>query len=317
MIRMSCIFMCAAVLTIAGCKTVESETRRISWEQQQAYLSKVQDPRVYGLSIYDTPAGPQIRGGGRLHPGRTEMLEMLAVDPARPLVELTGRSDELWPVLLDCSASSTWLEYELARSLGGRPIGEMKAQLLTRPGDDIPVCLSTVSSLRLGQMFIEHPLVYVRMATGSLGELNRNVSDGPVKAVIGWDLLKNFDQIQFFYSINQMVLSTKEGYEPNPELLAAALPLVQPLGVCAVRGEVNGELQTILIDPAGDFEVAAPAPVSSLKLGPNLTLTEPQTASTPGEVRIGARMLANWQVTVCPKAGNLYLEQPAALQSAP
>jgi hypothetical protein len=314
---MICISMCAAVLAIAGCKTLESETRRISWEQQQAYLAKVRDPRVYGLAIYDTPTGPEIRGGGRLHPGRTEALEMLAVDPARPLVNLAGKSDEQWPVLLDCTAPSSWLEFELAGSLGGRPIGEMKAQLVSRPGDEIPACLSVVSSLRLGQMFIEHPLVYVRMATGSLGGLNRDVSEGPVKGVIGWDLLGKFDQIQFSYSSNQIVLSTNEGYEPNPEWLVASLPLVSPLGVCAVRGEVDGVAQTILIDPAGDFEVAAPGPVSSLKLGSTLTLTEPQTVASPGGIRIGARLLATWRVTICPKAGELYLEQPAALYSAP
>ncbi len=308
-----CLF--AMAVLVAGCKTTESETKRISWEEQRAYLRKLQDPRLFGLSIYDTPAGPEIRGGGRLHRSRTEAIEMLAEKPLRPLVYLTGNSDEEWPALLDFTSPATWLGFDLARQLNAQPIGELNAQLVTRPGDEIPACMSTVSSLRMGQMFIEHPLVFVRMATGSLGALNRNVSDGPVKAVIGWDILKKFDRIQFLYSMNRIVLmTTTEEYEPNPERLAATLPLVSPLGLCAVEGRMNGQSGPVLIDPAGDFQVAAPGTVSSLQLGEGISLSSPVTVPSPDGVRIGARFLQNYQVTVCPQAGVIHFEKPVALR---
>ena len=201
------IFLTAAVtgLLIAGCKTLEAPTQRISWEQQQAFLKRATDPRVFGLSIYNTPTGPQIRGGGRLHPDRAESLAMQAQEPPRPLVMLDNGFDDEWPVLLDLTSSATWMEFGLAAELRARPISEGKATLLNvSGGDEIPVCFSSCSSLRLGQMFIEHPLMYVRMATGSLGVLNRDVSDGPVHAVVGWDILKKFEKIQFLYPINQV-----------------------------------------------------------------------------------------------------------------
>lgn len=304
-----------AMLVPAGCKTLEKDTKRIPWEQRKAYLKKVQDPRVYGLAIYDTPAGPQIRGGGRLHPERAGALDLLAGEPPRPLIHLNGNFNEQWPVLLDFTSGATWLEYELASRLRARPVGEMKARLVTLAGDDIPAALSCVSSLRLGQMFIEHPLVYVRMATGSLGAMNRNVSEGPVQAVIGWDLLKKFNQIQFLYSINQVLLTTmEEEYVPNPEWLVATLPLVKHVGMCAVRGRMNGQTGNILIDPAGDFEVAAPGTVSSLQLGEGIVLSDPVAAPSPGGVRVGAKLLQKYQVTVCPRAGVIHFENPAELR---
>jgi hypothetical protein len=305
----------AAILFIGGCKTLESETQQISWEQQHAYLKKVKDPRVFGLAIYNTPTGPQIRGGGRLHPERAAVLEMLAEAPLRPLVYLSGHVSERWPVLLDFTSGATWLEFELASQLGARPLGEKKAKLVNLAGDDIPATLSNVSSLKLGQMFIEYPLVYVRMATGSLGAMNRDVSEGPVQAVIGWDLLKKFDQIQFLYSMNQVLLTTmKEEYVPNPERLAATLPLVKNVGLCAVLGRMNGQAGNILIDPAGDFEVAADVAVSSLQLGEGIVLSNPATVPSPGGVRIGARLLEKYRVTVCPKAGVIHFETPTVLE---
>jgi hypothetical protein len=301
----------AAILFIAGCKTLERKTQRISWQQQQAYLNKVKDPRVFGFTIYDTPTGPQIRGGGRLHPERSEALEMLAEAPLRPLVYLNGHIGEQWPVLLDLTSGATWLEFELASELRARPVGEKKAKLVNLAGDEIPATLSNVSSLKLGQMFVEYPLVYVRLATGSLGAMNRDVSEGPVQAVIGWDILKKFDQIQFLY-LNKKVLllTTTDEYVPNPERLVATLPLLKNVGLCAVRGHMNGQLGNILIDPAGDFEVAADGAVSSLQLGEGIVLSNPTTVPSPGGVRIGARLLQNYQVTVCPKAGVIHFETP-------
>ncbi len=297
------------MLLMAGCETLESDTQRIPWEQQHAYLKKVQDPRIYGLSIYDSPSGPRIRGDARLHPERAVGLEMLAEEPLRPLVDLDGNHGEQWPVLLDFTSGATWLEFELANELGARPVGEGKATLVNLTGDDVPAALSIVSSLRLGQMFVEYPLVYTRMATGSLGAMNRDVSEGPVRAVIGWDILKKFDQVRFLYPVQQVLLtSMKEEYAPNPERLLVTLSLVKDADLCAVRGRMNGREGNILIDPAGDFEVAADGAVSSLLLGEGIELLNPATAPSPGGVRIGARVLKNYLVTVCPKVGVIHFE---------
>lgn len=305
-----CFLMLPALVFLSGCKTTQTEIRPLSWQQQQAYCSKVQDPRVFGLSIYDTPAGPQIRGGGRLHPSQAAALPIQTEKEQTvvlPVVEMTGSFGLEWPVLLDLSSSRTWLEFSTAKKMMARPVGERKAELIRLPNDEIGACLSIVSSLRLGQLFIENPLVYVRMADGPLGSVARDIVEPELKGVVGWDLLKKMEQIHLLYSIGQVALFTTEPYEPNPAQVVATLPLVEHVGVCAVRGMVDGKEGLILIDPAGDFEIAGTA--SSIQLAPELIFSSSETAPSLGGIRIGARLLQNYDITICPQAGVVYFER--------
>jgi hypothetical protein len=297
-------------LILAGCKTTEPEvTKPISWEEQQMYVKRVTDPRIFGLNIYETPAGPQIRGGGRLHPEKAVALPMTVDAPLRPVVNLHGNFGVQWPVLLDLTSAYSYFEFNTARKIGARPIGEQgKAQLIQRPGDETASCLSLIPSLRLGQLFVENPLVSVRLANGPLGSIARGIEEPVLRGVVGWNVLEKLEQIQFLYSVGQIVLKTTEPYVPNPGLLMAELPLVKHAGACAVRGSVNGKRSLILIDPAGNFEVAADGTVSSLTLGSGLTVSSPVVSPSPGGVRIGACWLQNYRVTVCPQAGVVYFE---------
>ena len=303
------------LLLVAGCKTTETRSRPISWKQQQAYLAKGEDPRVFGLGIYDTPAGPQIRGGGRLHPSQADAFPMMTKKehPLRPVVGMVGNFGMEWPVLLDVTSSRTWLEFDAAKKLRARPVGEQgKASLIRQSNDEIEASLSLVTVIRLGQVHIENPLVYVRMADGPLGSLARGIVNPQPKGIIGWNLLKKMEQIHLFYSLKQVALFTTEPYEPNPAQVIAALPLVEHAGVCAVRGMVDGKESLILIDPAGEFEVAAPgaAAISLIDLG-NVKIRAPIMSESPGGIRIGAQVLRQFDITICPKAGMLYLEKLA------
>ncbi len=298
----------AMLLLFAGCKTTEidPDAKPISWSQQKAYLSRVRDPRVFGLSIYETPAGLQLRGGGRLHPSQGAALEMEAEEPFRPVVKLAGNFKREYPVLLDLVSNRSWLEFGAAQKMRATPLAENKPELIRLPNEEVTACLSMVSSLRLSQLFIENPLLYVRLADGSLGPLTRGIDDLGLKGVIGWDLLKKMEQIRFLYSIGQVVLFTTEPYDPDPSLVIAALPLVKHAGACAVRGKVDGKETIILIDPAGDFGIAGTA--SSIELDPNLIFSSSEDSPSPGGVRIGARALQNYEVSICPQAGLIYFE---------
>jgi len=48
--------------------------------------------------------------------------------------------------------------------------------------------------------------------------------------------------------------------------------------------------------------------VSLVQLGSNLTFSNPQVSLSSGGVRIGARLLKNYLVTICPQAGIVYFE---------
>lgn len=303
----------ALLLSAAACKT--TETKPVSWEKQSAYLAKVRDPRIYGFGIYQTPGGIEYRGGGRLHPNQAEALSMKVEKPFRPVVMVKGIYGLESPVLLDFSTASSWLAFDLAQTLGAMPIGENEAQLVSRPGEEVASCFSMVPSMRFKQLYIERPVVNVRMATGSLGSLTRGIEKPELKGVIGWELLKKFEQIQLDYTDGKVLLLTSgTAYAPNPAKLAGKLALVKYAGACAVRGLINGKEELILIDPAGDFEVATEGaePVSSIQLDADLLFPAPAVEKSTGGTRIGARLLQNYKIIICPQAGVIYFEKPNA-----
>jgi hypothetical protein len=301
-----------AILLTAGCKTTEpGVVTPVAWEGRQAYMAKVKDPRYYGYSIYQTPAGIEYRGGCRLHPNQAKIMPMVECDPQRPVVTMTGRVDKDAPLLLDFCQGLSWMEFNLAQSVRAVPISEKQAMLVTISGEEIPGCLSVAPTLRIDQIFIENPQVIVRLANGPLGSLARGMVLPEPKGVVGWDILKRFEQIQLDYAAKKVALVTAETeYQPDPSGVAAALPLVSRAKGCAVNGEVNGEQKLILIDPAGDFEVATDGgtPVQQLRLGERLEFSSPVTAVSPGGTRIGARLLQKFKVTVCPKRGLIVFE---------
>ena len=315
MMKMKLMFglLLSALLLSVGCKTTETEIRPISRTRQQAYLEKIRDPRTFGLSIYNTSTGPQIRGGGRLHPAQTAVLPMITKkkETLRPVVKMAGGVGKEYPCLLDFTSDRTWLEFSAAKHMMAHAVGEKKAEVVRMPNDEIGACFSILSSLRLGQIFIENPIVLVRLADGPLGSPARGIVEPELKGVMGWDLLKKMSQIRLLYSIEQVAVLTSEPYDPDPRQVIAALPLVKEVGVCAVRGIIDGKEGFILIDPAGDFEVATPGavPVSLIDLG-NIKISKPEAiAESPGGIRIGAHVLNQFDITVCPLDGVIYFER--------
>jgi hypothetical protein len=240
---------------------------------------------------------------------------MGAKEPLRPVVMLHGKFGMESPVLLDFTATASWMEFDLAESLGAVPLSEGRAQLVKIPNEEFPGCLSVVPTINLSQLLIENPLVYVRMANGPLGPLARGIADPEIKGVLGWELLKKFEQIYFDYAKKRMAISTaKSAYISDPSQLIAGIPLVKYTGACAVRGAVDGKQGLILIDPAGDFEVATDsgATISAVQLDANFVLSAPAVTKSTGGTRIGARLLEKFKITICPQEGMIYFEKPEA-----
>jgi hypothetical protein len=304
-------FLMLAALT--GCKTTEEPPQPVSWGQQSAYLARVRDPRLYGLGIYQTSSGIEFRGGGRLHPGQMERLDMEAKKPFRPVVMLRGNFGRRWPVLLDLTANKSWVNFDLARKLEAVPVGEREAMLLRESDSGISRAVSLIPSMRLGQLFIEQSLVQVRLTEGSAGSLERGIEKPQIKGVLGWDILRRFAQIQFRFDRGEVILVSDEVYRPNPDTVIARLPLVTKAGACAVRGTVDGKERLILIDPSGDFDAALPGatPGASITLTDDLIFSPSVLADSPGGLRLGAGALQPFRLTVCPQAGVVYFEKTA------
>ena len=303
------VWVCLALGVFVGCKTTD-EPKPVTWERQQAYLKKSRDPRIFGLGIHQTPDGVILGGGGRLHPSQATAVGILLRDPWRPVVYVGSKPKQEVPVLIDLTVSTSLFGFDAALEMRAHPVSEGPAKMVNLPGEDASGCISMVPSIRFGLLFVENPLVVVRLANGLPDGAVRGDLDPQPKAVLGWDVFQEFEQIQFLYSIGQIVMKTTEAYEPNPNLLLANIPILERRGVCAVEGVLDGKAVPVLIDPAGDFEVAVPqgTAVSTLQLADGVAVSDPVVAVSSGGVRVGARFLERYRVTVCPKRGRVYFE---------
>jgi hypothetical protein len=310
----SLIVLFSMVCVLAGCSTTDEPTP-VSWARRQAYLKSVQDPRLYGLSMVQVPGGVQIQGGGRLHYSQSYALEMLSEDPPLPVVTLNGRTKAEWPVLIDLTVPNSLFEFDAALGLKAHPVSAKDPQLVRLGNTE--ACLSLIPSLRFGQVFIENSLVLVQLKNGLSDAIARGVSEPRPRGIVGWDMLRKMGLIQFIYSAKMIVLQSTDGdYEPNPQNTLARLPLLKEARACAVQGVVDGKPVTVFIDPAGDFEVAVPQgqPISTLQFSDEFLFTNPSVAVSPGGVRIGARFLKHYRVTICPTQEMVYFEKRIAAE---
>ncbi|MCU0857155.1 MAG: hypothetical protein MUC65_01960 [Pontiellaceae bacterium] len=300
-----------AVLLMAGCVT--DEVTPVRWKEKSAYAEKVKDPRQYGYSIYQTPRGIEYRGGMSLRANQAKTLPMDVEEPFRPVVMMSGKFGEKEPVLLDFTINASWMEFGLAKDLHAVPADERAAQWVNFSSKNFPDCLSLIPRVRLGGIVIGNPLFYVRMANGPMGSMARGIEKPQIRAVVGWDILKKFEQIFLNYEEGVMALSTtKMSYNPDPAGVIAKLSLVEHSGACVVRGTVDGKSTLVLIDPAGDFDVATDSgqPFKALQLDEGFVFSEPAVSKSSGGTRIGAKLLKNYRVTVCPQEGLVYFEKP-------
>lgn len=305
------------LVALVGCKTTSVEPALVSREEKHTFLKRLRDPRVFGLSIYEAPGGSKIGGGGWLHPSRHAVLPLLQSMPLRPVVMMTGRSRSEWPVLLDPTAALSRFEFETAQQVGAVPVGDGQLQWKRFPDDAVSSCQAIVPSICLNQLFIEDKVVWVRMKNGlpeaacrGIDALDASKKHPFLSAVIGWDVLKKFAQIQFLYREKSIVLKTTEPYEVFLEDEVLRLPLIDPAKECSIWAHVDGRAVPVLLDPAGDFFVATPngETVSTLQIAGGMSLSAPEVVRSPQGYRLGARFLQSFRLTICPQAGAVYFE---------
>ena len=102
--------------------------------------------------------------------------------------------------------------------------------------------------------------------------------------------------------------------------MIAALPLKEVEGAFATDGAIDGEKKTIILDSAGDFEVAMDNPPSDtlkqVSVGDlvfrNVKVVESkdQSLGLLSHPRIGRKLLSKFNITFAPKKKLVYFERP-------
>jgi hypothetical protein len=149
--------------------------------------------------------------------------------------------------------------------------------------------------------------------------LNRGIKDPQVHAVLGYDMLKSFEFIQFDTRGKKVTLSATDPYTPSAgRLIGEALLINNALNTgLIIKGAIDGKEMPIMLDFAGNYyfrrgDVSTPT-TELVSLGSNVVYLDAPTITgtfTDKMPRAGNMMLEKYLVTVCPRKGVVYFERP-------
>jgi len=315
------IFNLILCVLIGGCTGLKQGggEKLLSEEEIHKALMNSKPPQQFGFNVYPTQGGIAMSGSARLHPRHKADVPFESRE--MPVIKMGGISSRMsMYALLDPAAAESWMSYDVAKSfratflgLDGRFI-PYRGPVMSGQAD---AYAAVVSQMRIDQLFIENAPVYVRMATGSMGPAARGILKPHIGGVIGYEILKNFEYIQFNLLANKIYFSSTVPYTPDENLLIgqAAIVAIPRLGL-AVDGAIDGQAVPILLDFAGNFEFARTdlntAVTKQIGLGNVVYLNVPTILvdTVDGYPRAGNLMLRKYIVTICPRAGLVYFEQP-------
>lgn len=287
--------------------------------QQNTYLSHAKDPAQFGFKTVRLANGLALQEArARLHPKQSARLQLS--EKQIPLLTLRGRSQRMkTTALLDTSSPTSWMEFSTSQKFSATFLGTDDYKLPYIGNYNIgktSAYAAVISTLRIESVRIENTPVYVRMATHSLGPLSRGITSPNIGAVLGYDVLKEFEFIQFNSHARMVELSSSEPYTPNPELLMTEAKIVEVKGQgLAIKGALLGAPIPVVLDFAGDYHFSRgdikTKVTKQVSLG-DVVFRKVPTLLLPtydAPARAGRRMLENYIITVCPQKGVVYFER--------
>jgi hypothetical protein len=310
-----------AILLLAGCASIKDSSENeeiLSDREQKAVLANTKMPQNYGFAAYRVSDGIGIQGQTRLHANHLAKAKLLK--GSIPVIEMRGRSPRMkMNALLDLSSPASWMEFNTSQDFNAVFLGIDDQNVPYRGGYNTggaPGYAAVVSQLRIDQLFMEDTPLYVRMAMNSLGPLTRGIKVPAVDAIIGYDVLKHFEYVQFDFDSEVVKFSSSIPYIPHQDLLmtSAKIKPLKNFGL-AVEGAIFGETTPIILDIAGDYHFARgdvkvnitkQVSIGDVVYRKVPTLLLPQNSSPP---RAGRKMLEKYIVTVCGKAGVVHFER--------
>jgi hypothetical protein len=331
----------------AGCATPSApppEPLRTS--QVDAFLKGGRDARAMGITIYQGPAGkPTFAFANRPHMGRAAEKPMAyAQGTPYPVIDVKAGDETSFRMLVDTSARQGWLVLDACRDMDYRPFDPALGERPDHVDSPLPGYAGVGNKIVMGTMHVESPVFYVPMAAGHLGPLARlerpagaeplpdksvrareNLRTG-IRAVMGAEMLKNFDWVRFDFPNRKLRVSSNGAWKaPNADAVVARLPMQDWNGRPAVAVRVDGRPMLAVLDTAGDFEISLPDPPADdgrVELGDRpLSADLPQfmvplrshaSLGLPGTfpARLGLRILGRYAVTLDYKNRIVWFEDP-------
>ena len=154
------------------------------------------------------------------------------------------------------------------------------------------------------------------MATGSLGFQARNIESPPLRAVLGYDLLKLFSYVQFNFLNGTIDFDTMHPFVPNENWLIAKTSILDEENEgLVIEGALFGKKTSFVLDLAGDYHLAHAnadgMPARQLSVGELVFRKIPQSVLPPKALpRLGRSLFTDLIITICTQTGTVYFERP-------
>ncbi len=317
------------VLAIAaGCRAPRmEESRPLTPAEANAFSSMAQDPRKFWITVYNGDSGPVFTGANRLHPEQMASLPFLSPKKtAAPLIRIDAGQGRSFFALVDTSSRESWMDFGKAMDIRVVPLGPPSYPAIpSHVSDQTPGYASVVGKIRFDQVNMETAIFHVRGVNGPLGFLTRHQDYPRPSAIIGCNMLQAFQFVQFDFPARLIIFSSTVDYTPNPEALVATAPLREEHGAYASDGMIDNDAGPIILDVAGDFEIAMNSPPTNSfrqvsfgdlvfrQIHPIAGIEEGLGAlACP---RIGRQLLSRFKMTIANKQKMIYFERPDSATS--
>lgn len=332
-------FWVAALLGAAGCAhPLPLEQTPLVQSDVDRFLASGRDARYYGITTYQDAAGPRFEFANRPHPDRSAQLEFVSPKNSPfPVVEVESALTPLFPMLLDSSARQTWATLASVRGLEYRTFAPPTGEYADHVVADVPGYAGVGNKLIFDKLHVESPVYYVPPAGGGLGPLAR-LPERPdlapkirqarekfarrIPAALGAAAMRNFSFVRFVFPGRAVQFASSRPFKPaNASAVAANLPMLDWRGRPAIQAALGGRPILLVIDTAGDFDLALPGERAAGETGTlafgDVVRDETEIRShaalgLPGEfpARLGLGVLADYAVTLDFKNRRVWFEDP-------
>lgn len=326
------------VLGTAGCETFRARrsgvdergvSRLLSTEKEiKAFMGRARDPREYAITVTTGPDRETVFvNANRTRPGLYAVAPFISpADTVLPLIEGQIGSRGV-RILIDPTSEANWTSIERAgayrlTALGPPFVGAIPEHVVDMVRGE--VCAAAF--IQIDAVTIDAPLFYARASRGPLWPLSRSADAHDADFVMGWSLLRSFRFVRWDFESRVVVLSTRP-YIVNAQREMSRIPLDSSINAMAVKGTVDGKSKLLLVDLAGDFDLAADEATMDLvrqvsfgdivlrDLHPTSLLE--QGLGYPGIPRLGLRALSRYSIVLDNHRNELIVEIPSSAAARP
>jgi len=261
-----CLSIIGSALLVVSCSSLQSQptsSSMLSQTEVDAVVKRGKSPQVFGLTAYGTENGALFAGAFRLHEGQAGRIDFKS--DRNSTTPIIGVNDDNYLMLIDSSAAESWITPSANAGMNGVVLKDQYTfnKIPRHVYDTVGGMAVNVQKMTIDKIHVENAIFYMRAASGPLGMLTRWEKSPSLSGILGADFLRAFKFVRISLRDRYIVLSATANYPPNN---AATLTIVNTKdlqGGIGVDAMLDGEKASVMIDLAGDFELAVGQPQDS------------------------------------------------------